>query len=50
MIFRRGLKDKMTSQVEEDLLPAIRDAGSADMRQLRFLIFVRNVERGFDNC
>jgi hypothetical protein len=25
-----------------------RDAGSADMRQLRILIFVRNVERDFD--
>ena len=33
---------------EEDLLLAIRDAGSADMRQLRILIFVRNVERDFD--
>lgn len=34
--------------MEEDLLLAIRDAGSADTRQLRILIFARNVERGFD--
>jgi hypothetical protein len=34
--------------VEEDLLLVIRDAGSADTRQLRILIFARNVERGFD--
>lgn len=34
--------------MEEDLLLAIRDAGSVDTRQLRILIFARNVERGFD--